>query len=200
MSNYIPFNYLRGSSAARSSKAPKSLVANQTIINDRSIQIYTSLVAAGVYAVVIYGSFYTWLPVFLIVHFDGLKDLSAAHSAALPYLIASFIPVGIAAKVFLFTPAEGAKHDAFDAEIASFDPESATLQETIIYNAWGYSKNTRTLITRTAVLASISWLHTATKIYTSVAGADFVGAAGWSAIWAAAAIATGTAFAWVGDA
>lgn len=199
LSAYIPFSLLRTVSPTHRREAPKSAVSNRSIINDLSTRIYTSLLAAGIYSVVVFGSFSTWLPVYLVIHFDGIKDVSAAHSAALPFLILSFLPIGYAAREFLFTAATGAKPDAHDLKTAAFNPETATLLETIKHNVWGHSKRTRTLIKRTATLVLVSALHTWLQTYVAIEGAEGYGAAGWSGVWALAATITGAAYWWVGD-
>lgn len=196
---YIPFSLLRDVSATHRSRAPKDAVSNQSVINDLSVRIYTSLLAAGIYSVVVFGSFGSWLPVHLIIHFDGIRDISAAHSAALPFLILSFFPLGVAAREFLFTTATGAKPDAHDGKVASFNPETATLGETVWYNIWGHSKRTRTLIQRTVTLVAVTGFHTWLQTFVAIEGAESYGAAGWSGIWAVAATATGMAYWWVGD-
>lgn len=199
LSAYVPFSLLRKASATHRPKAPKSAVSNRSIINDFSTRIYTSLLAAGIYSVIVFGSFSTWLPVYLVVHFDGIKDVSAAHSAALPFLILSFLPIGYAAREFLFTAATGVKPDVHDLKTAAFNPETATLGETIKYNLWGHSKRTRTLIKRTSTLVFVSALHTWLQTYVAIEGAEGYGAAGWSGVWALAATVTGAAYWWVGD-
>lgn len=199
LTTYIPFKLLRDLSATHRAEAPKGSVSNRSVINDLSVRIYTTLLAAGIYGVVVFGSFGTWLPVYLVVHFDGLKDISAAHSAALPFLIISFLPIGYAAREFMFTPATGAKPDAHDRQMAAFNPVTATLGETVIYNVWGHSKRTRTLIQRTTILALITGLHTWLQTYVAIEGVEGYGAAGWSGVWALAAVVTGAAFWWVAD-
>lgn len=199
LSTYIPFRLLRDPSATHRRVTPKGTVANRSLINDSSVRIYTSLLAAAIYGVVVFGSFGSWLPVYLVVHFDGLRDISAAHTAALPKLIALSLPVGYAAREFIFTPATGSRPDSYDDQIASFDPETASLAETLLYNLWGYSKRTRTLIKRTLTLAASTGFHNWLQTYVAIEGAESSGAAGWSAVWALAAVVTGAAFWWVGD-
>lgn len=199
LSTYIPFRLLRDPSATHRSVTPKSTVANRSLINDSSVRIYTSLLAAAIYAVVVFGSLGSWLPLYLVLHFDGLRDISAAHGAALPKLIVLSLPVGWAAREFIFTPSTGSRPDSYDAQLASFDPETATLRETFLYNVWGYSKRTRTLIKRTLTLAAITGLHNWLQTYVAIEGTESSGAAVWSAVWALAAVVTGAAFWWVGD-
>ncbi|KAL8719220.1 MAG: hypothetical protein Q9225_003747 [Loekoesia sp. 1 TL-2023] len=199
LSTYLPFTLLRDSSPIHQSDVPKSQVANRSILNDLPIKLYTSVLAAAVYGLVVYGSFRGWLPEYLIVHFEGLKDLSGAHEAALPFVTAGFIASGYAAQSFLFMPALGAKPDAHDLKMAEFDPETATLGQTIWYNVWGYSKRSRTLIKRTATLALASAMQTGLRTYITVEGVELAGAAGWAAMWAAAAMLVGGVFWWVGD-
>ena len=196
---FIPFYSLKVSSSVHSIKTPKGVAANRSVINDYQVQVFTSLLATGIYAVVVFGSYTSWLPVYLVTHFDGIRDISTLHNNNFPYLIASYLPIGFAAKIFLFTPSEAAKPDALDKEIAKFNPETATLGETVMFNLWGYSKRTRTLITRTATLVAVSGLHTYLQTYVAVEGAEGAGAAGWSSVWALAATITGAAYCWVGD-
>ena len=136
---------------------------------------------------------------YLVTHFDGIRDIGAAHGAAFPFLIWSFLPVGYAAREFLFSPSAGAKKDTSDVKREAFNPVTATLGETVVYNLWGYSKKNRVLIIRTATLATVSWLSSWYQIYFTVEGAEGYGAAIWSGIWAFAAVVTGAAFAWVED-
>ena len=195
---YLPFRFFRPLLPTHTTEPPKGAVSNRSVINDWEVSVYNSLLAAGIYGLVVYGSFATWLPVYLVTHFDGLRDISGAHDARLPFLIASFVPVGIAAKSFLFTPATGAKSDLGDIKAKSFNPETATLAETVEYNVWGYSKRTRTMITRTGTLAAVTFLNTWLQGAVTLEGAESAGPAGWAAIWASGAILTGTAFWWVG--
>ena len=196
---YVPFYSLKVSSSIHSIKTPKGVAANRSVINDISIQIYTSLLAAGIYGAVVFASYGLWLPKYLVVHFDGLRDITAAYSTNFPWLILSFLPTGFAAKVFLFTPAAAAKSDKYDKKIAAFNPETATLGETVVYNLWGYSHRARILIKRTATLAAVGGAHTIIQIYGSLKGAELSGAVGWSSVWGLAAALTGAAFLWVGD-
>lgn len=199
LSTYLPFTLLRDSSPIHQLEVSKGEVANRSILNDLPIKLYTSILAAAIYGLVVYGSFRGWLPEYLIVHFEGLKDLSGAHEAALPFVILGFTLCGYAAQSFLFMPALGAKPDAHDLQMAEFDPETATLAQTIWYNVWGHSKRSRTLITRTATLAFASAMQTGLRTYITVEGVELAGAAGWSAMWASAAILVGGVFWWVGD-
>ena len=196
---YVPFYLLKVSSSIHSIKTPKGVAANRSVINDTGVQVYTSLLAAGIYTVVVLASYSTWLRSFLAIHFDGLPDLSAAYNSNFPWLILSFLPTGFAAKVFLFTPATAAKADKYDKQTAAFNPETATLGETVMYNLWGYSHRARKLIRRTALLVAVGGAHTIIQTYGTLEGAELVGAAGWSSVWGLAATLTGAAFLWVGD-
>ena len=196
---YVPFYSLKVSSSIHSIKTPKGVAANRSVINDTGVQIYTSLLAAGIYTVVVFASYGPWLRNFIAIHFDGLPDISAAYNTNFPWLILSFLPTGFAAKVFLFTPATAAKADRYDKKIAAFDPKTATLGETVAYNLWGYSHRARILIKRTATLVAVGTVHTIIQTYGSLEGAEFLGAAGWSSVWGLAAALTGAAFLWVGD-
>lgn len=193
-----PFWLLRPVAASHVSDAPKGTVSNRSIINDLQVQAYTTVLASGIYSVVVLSSYLTWLPVHLITHFEGIRDLSAAHDSELLALLLLLLPTGLAAKSLLFTPATGAKAEVWEIQENPFDAASATLGETIKYNLWGYSKRSRTLIKRTAILASTSFVNTFLQVAATIEGVDLVGAAGWASIWSLAAVLTGSMFWWVG--
>jgi len=199
LSSFLPFYLLKVSSSIHSLKTPSGVAANTSVINDSYVQITTSLLAACIYGVVVLGSYSSWLPTYIVTHFDGVRDISKLHNSNFPLLAASFIPLGFAAKVFLFTPATAAKPDKYDKQIAKFNAEDATLAQTVVYNVWGYSKRTRALIQRTATLVAVSTLHTSLQTYVTVEGSEGYGGVGWSSVWALAATLTGVAYWWVGD-
>ena len=199
LSVYVPLYFLRAKSVTHDPSAPKSAVSNRSIINDFLVQLYTSLLATLIYGLVLYVSLKSWLPTYLITHFDGVKSLQAAHEAAYIFVAFGALPLGFAAKSFIFTPAMACKPDTSDARNAAFNPVTATFWETVKYNVWGHSKRTRTLIKRTATLIAFTGLYIWLQVYYVVEGAEFFGAAGWAAVWAVAATITGFAFWWVGD-
>ena len=196
---WLPFYSLKVSSSIHSLKTPRGVAANRSVINDWGVQAATSLLAAGIYGVVVFASYSSWLPIYLVTHFDGIKDISSLHNRNFPYLAGLFIPVGIAAKIFLFTPATAAKSDRHDKEIAKFNAETASLGDTVWYNIWGFSHRTRALIKRTATLVALAGVHTFLQTYVTLIGAEPLGALGWSSVWAVAATLTGLSFWWVGD-
>lgn len=194
-----PFYLFRGSRAPHLLQPPKGSVANRSLISDIQLQILITLLAAGVYSTVVFGSFQTWVPKFFVTHFEGIRDISSLYNSQFVLLCAAFIPTGAAAKTFLFTPSTAAKADAYDVKVATFNAETASLKETILYNIYGHSKRVRILGERSLILAGVVGFHTWLHTYLVVDGAEGIGAVGWSSIWSAAAIVTGLAFAWVGD-
>ena len=193
----IPFNLLRRVSAAHKDHAPQGSIENRSIISDLPTQIFASLLGAGIYAFVVYGSYFTWLPAHLVLNFDGLKSMAGVYDAQFPTLVLLFIPIGIAAKVFLFTPSTAAKKDSADAQRNAFNPETASLLETFWYNVWGFSKHSRVMISRSVILAGVTFLYSWLQVYASIEGAESLGAAGWAGVWAIAAALTGAAYSWV---
>lgn len=180
-------------------KTPRGVAANRSVINDLRIQAYITFLAASIYGMVVLTCYSTWVRVWFINHFDGIRDVSAAYNKNFVWFVGSFLPLGFAAKVFSFTPATASKPDRLDKEVANFDAENATLGETVWYNIWGFSKRIRALIVRTAVLVVVTVLHTSVRVFYALEGAEAVGAVGWSSVWALAATATGAAFWWVAD-
>ena len=193
----IPFYFLRKSSVAHQFQPPDNSVANRSVISDWSIQVLTTLLSSGVYASLVEISFRTWAPRFFVTHFEGIKDLSKVYNPQFLLLYAAFLPVGFAARAFLFNPSTAAKPDAYDERVAAFDPETATLGETFIQNIFGHSIGTRILTRRTLTLAAVVGIHTWLHTYLVVDGAEGFGAIGWSSIWVLSAIITGLGFGWV---
>ena len=92
-----------------------------------------------------------------------------------------------------------AKPDEAELQMARFEPETATLAETVAYNVWGHSKRNRTMIERTSTLVAMGFVHTWLHTYGAVEGAEGFGAVGWASVWALAAAVTGGALLIVGD-
>lgn len=196
---YIPLSLLRNPLPTHRRKALRGSVADRVVVNDLPARLLVSLLAAAIYGLAVLGSFASWLPVYLVIHFNGIRDISAAHNANLPLLISLFLPIGAAAGEFLFRASQGTKPDSHDVQTASFNPETATLSQTIAYNLWGFSARTRALIRRTAIVVVITGLHTWLQTYVAIEGVEAYGAAGWSAVWSSAAALTGLVFWWVGN-
>lgn len=196
---YIPFSLLRNTLPTHQWRATRGTVADRVVVNDLPTRLLVSILAAAIYGLAVLGSFASWLPVYLVIHFDGIRDISAAHNANLPLLISLFLPIGAAAGEFLFRASQGTKSDAHDVHTASFNPETASLSQTIAYNFWGFSARTRSLIKRTATVAVITGVHTWLQTYVAIEGVEAYGAAGWAAVWSSAAALTGLAFWWVGN-
>ncbi|KAK4541398.1 hypothetical protein LTR36_007999 [Oleoguttula mirabilis] len=182
---------------------------NQQVAQDATIFFLMSLFGSAIYAVTVYGSLYTWLPVHIVVHFDGVRSMQHAHDATIPLLVGMLIPIGWATAQFLFTPMIGARGNpgitdpALKPEKVKFDPENATFGETVAFNLGygpdGFSKRAEVLAKRTAVLISCSVVNTFVRVFVTIAGTELVGAAGWAGVWGIAAALTSVAYAWAGN-
>ncbi|KAI9744682.1 MAG: hypothetical protein M4579_007687, partial [Chaenotheca gracillima] len=104
-----------------------------------------------------------------------------------------------AAKEFIFVPATAARTDLGDALASAFNPETATLLETLRHNFWGFPKRTKVIITRTATLIAVSGLNTWMQTFVTVEGVESAGAVGWTGMWVVAEALTGFALWWIGD-
>lgn len=203
----VPFAILRGLDRSRVTSSPKT--PNQAVAQDWGIQGLTGLFGACLYTIVIYGSYYTWLPQHMVVHFDGLRSVEKAHDAGVILLLGLLGPVGYATAQFIFVPAIGSAGNPgntdpnFYPEKAPFDPKTATLRETLAWNLGlseaGVSQRAELLAKRTIALAVCSFTNAFARAYITVEGTEVVGALGWAGVWATAAAVTGIAFSWVGD-
>lgn len=200
VSNTIPFILLRGTRWVHNlNEAPVHAVSNRAILQDTPTTIYTSVAASAIYAVFLYTSFSTWLPAFLVVHFEDIPDIRTAHAgpAGLPVLFLSLIPLGYAARDFLFVSSTGWT-DAPDAVKTDAVVEGEFLISQLYRKTWGsFFPKTKILISRTVLLAAVVLLNTIIQAAGTVKGIDVEGAAGWGAIWAAATVAIGATFGWI---
>ena len=149
----LPFYLLRSLSVPHSGSVvgtgkSTTVFRNRHIITDPVTTLATAATATIIFTVTLGLAFASFLPVFLILHFRGLRDLTFAHdtATALPTLIMWLAPAGIASTQFLFRPAEGASSSSEAAtgpnSIAlaptHFDPATATFVEHVYHNAWGW--------------------------------------------------------------
>ena len=200
ITNSLPFLLLRPLLPQHKSSSVKSRGSARSVINDLPIRLTTSLLAAAIHATVIYVSYQTWLPIHLVEHFDGLRDISAAHSSAPIYLIASLLPAGYAARDLLFTPYVVKRAETERDVQLAFDPETATFAETLQQNLWGFSRPTKFLVKRLATVAVVTGSSTWLQTFVTLEGVESYGALGWSGMWVLATALTGVAFWWVGGA
>ena len=183
---------------------------NQLVAHDPWVFTLMALFGSAVYAVTVYSSLYTWLPVYLVTHFDEVRSLQAAHDASVPLLLAILVPVGLATTQFLFTPTVGARGNPgltdpriHPEQAEFFDAETATLGETVAYNlgfgVHGFSARAEVLAKRTAVLIACSVTNTVVRTVMTIAGTEPVGAMGWASVWGVAGALTAVAYAWAGN-
>lgn len=196
----LPARLLRKRSPTHSTSATATAVPNRNLINDTVIIALTSVLGASVYSSAIFTSLKTFLPSFLVTHFDGLRTLEAGYEATLPVLTIALIPVGWAVREFLLDPSLGyeARLTAADVELSKFNPETATLAQTIRYNFWGYEKRTRVLLGRAITMVAMIMVSTTVQTYGRLEGSEFTGAVGYAALWAAPGLLATAAFEWVG--
>lgn len=194
-STTLPFVLLRRLNAHN---RLSSASANAQLANSYVISAYTTLFGTAMYAVIVYSSLYTWLPVYLVNNFDSIRTLEHAHGANLPLLFLASLPLGIAAKDFLFGPSIYYSRSAATKE---FDAAAATLSETFAYNLGlsGWGSREEILAKRTVLVVVLTLANSAAKVFGTVEGADPWGAFGWGTVFASAATMAGIGFTWVGD-
>ena len=200
IANSLPFLLLRPLLPQHKSSLVKSPGSAPSFINELPLRLTTSLLAAAIHATVIYVSYQTWLPIHLVENFDGLRDISAAHSSAPLYLIASLLPAGYAARDLLFTPYAIKRGETERNVQLVFDPETATFAQTLEQNFWGFSRPTKFLVKRLATVTAVTGVSTWLQTFVTLEGVESYGALGWSGMWALATALTGGAFWWVGGA
>ncbi|KAJ5692794.1 hypothetical protein N7462_002217 [Penicillium macrosclerotiorum] len=199
LSTVIPFAFLRRSASVHDlSHTPSDAIVNRGILQDRLTTIYTSLAATSIYSVILYASYASWLPAQLVVHFESIPDISAAHAgpAGLPALFLSLVPAGYAVRDFLFVSSTGRSTAKEAKQPASREGEYLIVA--IYRKTWcQLSMKTRILVSRTLILATAVLLNTTVQVAGTIQSVSVEGASTWGAIWAVATLATGATFGWI---
>ncbi|ESZ96914.1 hypothetical protein SBOR_2708 [Sclerotinia borealis F-4128] len=193
LTTYIPFRLLRPLSPAH---ADSPSVPNRDITSDLPVQIITTLLAASIYSVTLYGAYMSYMPLYLATYFEGIPSIAAAYSATPTSLLPMTLLLGLATRSFIFTPTTATKSS--DSMAPPFNPETATLGDTIWWNLWGWSKKTKMVIKRTATLMTVTGVNTFLQTYITVEGVEAVGAVAYSGVWVVAAGICGGVLGFVG--
>ncbi|KAJ5749164.1 uncharacterized protein N7511_010860 [Penicillium nucicola] len=201
VSTALPFVFLRRPSSVHDlSHTPSDAIANRGILQDKSITFFTSVLATSIFSLGLYISYASWLPAQLVVHFESLPDISAAHAgpAGLPVLFLTLVPAGWAARDFLFASSTG--YTISKTEPASANREGEYLIAAIVRKTWGrLSIKTRVLVSRSVLLAIGILLNTIIQVAGTVRDVSVVGAAMWGSVWAVSALVAGASFGWIGS-
>jgi hypothetical protein len=199
ISTALPFVVLRRPSSVHDlSHTPSGAIANRGILQDKLTTFFTSLLATSIFSIVLYISYASWLPAQLVVHFESLPDISAAHAgpAGLPVLFLTLAPAGWAARDFLFVSSTG--YAINDAQSASASREGEYLITAIYRKTWGkLSPKARILVSRSIILAAGILLNTIVQVAGTIRDVSVVGAATWGSVWAVSALVTGISFGWI---
>ncbi len=202
LSAFLPFLLLRQPSDAHSA-APG--VPNREIVTDRGIQILTSLLSGLVYSVVLFLASRTYLPSALVLSFNGIPTIRPAVDAVLlgfgsPTTQVLSLLFGLAARTFIFTPLVTTPRTAQeDQEIADFDPVGATLGETVAFNLWGFTSQTKVSIKRTAIVMLLTAVSTYLQCALGIEGVESYGAVVYASVFVIAAAVTGLSLRYVGS-
>ena len=203
----IPFALLRPLTRLHDQHNPKTI--NQRLSQDWQLMALTTLLAASVYTVTFSLLYYFDFGVFLIRHFDNIPSLETAHENNLPKTLALFLGSGFAAMYFLFRPTLAAagkpsltESKAKGRRAKKFNPETATLGETIAHNLGierHLSHRADVLIKRTGVLILCTIANTFVRVFGTIEGTDVAGSLGYAGFWAVAHALVGVVYAWLGN-
>jgi hypothetical protein len=190
----IPTYLLRARSTAHSPNAP---LRNRFLLNSVQVQFSSSLLAMGVYVVVLWAGLKTdVLNVFLVGHFD-IPNMMRAHAETPVSIWGKIFVAGVAAKEFLLNPSIAAQPASTPVE-ELFDPVSATLDQTIKANVLPVERRARKLVQQAIILNAFTFASTVQRCMT-LAGTDITGATGYAGVWVLANSVIALWYVWVGD-
>jgi hypothetical protein len=192
----VPYVLLR-----RSGKENRgSSSSDRSILQDNQTAQYTTIVASSILSVLLYISFSTWLPVFLVTHFEDIPDIRIAQAgpAGVPALFFSLLPAGYAVRDLLINPS-GLSSESDPSKREPAKHRNGEYLVTYLYRrTWGaLDPTTRVLSVRTLTLATMVVLNTTIQVWGTMKGVDIVGATGWGAIWAVSILVIGLTFGWI---
>lgn len=195
IASFVPFLLMRPLSGAHmgSSSTP-----NREIIVDRSIQILSTLLASFIYNVVLFLSYKTYLRSALVLHFEGIHTVQPTQTGLIILTTLALVS-GIAARSFVFTPLATTARTEHDEKTAQFDPVEASLRETLWWNVWGYTTQTKVGIARTLAVVVVTGINTYMQCALTISGVESTGAAVYASVWAAAAFCAGVGLGFVGE-
>ncbi|KAL9111915.1 MAG: hypothetical protein Q9227_003765 [Pyrenula ochraceoflavens] len=204
----VPFALLRPTALIHyPSSAPRNSVYNRAILADPQTWIYTSILATAMFALVLEGSFATYLSGWLTTRFNGLPILRAEYApgsysfmgvANWPALLVGLLPVGLATREFLFVPSISTP----PSEVYSprFDTSTAGFREHFYQNIWGWwTTREQALIVRVGVATVLILANTTLEVWANIQGASPYGAFGYAIPWALGVMVVGIAFGVVGE-
>lgn len=196
ISVFVPFQLLRAVSGVH---AGGRSVPNREIITDPVIQVSTIALSSMVYSVTLFAAYQTFLPRTLVLYFRGIPTVAPAYDVTYLSVIPIAALLGLAAKVFIFTPFVGTGRSAEDKKLRRFDPVSASLQETFVHNVWGFTAKGKVGIARTAIVVLLTFVNTYLQCTRVISGIEPTGAGYYAAVWATAALFTGFGLGHVGS-
>ncbi|RMZ69886.1 glycogen debranching enzyme [Pyrenophora seminiperda CCB06] len=196
MSFAVPTYLLRPRSVVHKSNAP---LRNRFLLNSFQVQLSSTLLAAGVYVVVLWSGLRTGFLTLFLVQFFDIPTLEAAHIETPVSLALKTLAAGMAAKAFLLNPSFAAQPlTGAETPVEQFDPSTATLPQTFEHNFFNFSKRTRTLIQQTIILNSFLFIGNVQRCMT-LKGTDLIGALGYAGVWVVANTVISLWFGWIGD-
>lgn len=192
----IPTYLLRPRSIVHKANVP---LRNRFLLNSVQVQFSNSLLAMGVYIVVIWAFLKTGITnLFLISHFD-IPTLETAHSETPVSILLKIFTAGFAAKEFLLNPSIAAQPPSgLATPTEEFDPATATFDQTIKANVLPSERRTKTLLQQTIILNVLTFLSTVQRCMT-LNGTEIYGAAGYAGIWVFANTVLAGWYQWVGN-
>lgn len=164
----------------------------------------TSLHSALVYSVVLFLASRFVLPNALVLYFEGIPTIEPAVDAGFLGFGSPTTPVlslvfGLAARTFIFTPLVTTPRTPQDQKNAEFDPVNATLGQTVAWNLWGYTTQTKVSLQRTAVAMLFAAAGTYLDTALVIKGVEPYGATVYASVWVIAALVTGLSLRYVGS-
>lgn len=197
----VPFIlFQRQTTTTIPSKSSSNRKSNHDLIQDGQTMLFLSMAGSSIFAVFVYLSFSTWIPKFLVVHFDEIPDIRTVYAGAagFPIWIITLLPAGYATYNLLFVGSTSWSFDGKEKHSFQGDNEGECLITPPYKRVWRKLFPTSgSLIIRTLTLATMTFLNTLVQLAGTIRGVDLVGASGWGAIWGAATLSIGAYFAWV---
>ncbi|KAL2889119.1 hypothetical protein HOO65_030620 [Ceratocystis lukuohia] len=161
------------------------------------VQIATTSFAAAIYGVILFFAFQSFAPRLVLEFFTGGQVVTTAYPFGYITILPAALICGTALNWLVFVPYVDIGLRPEDEELACFNPSTATLWETIVFNFWGYTTRTKVGLGRILAAMLSSGVGTCMLLQYGLK-TTYQGAVAYSSIWVVAALLAGIGMGYTG--
>ncbi|PHH54460.1 hypothetical protein CFIMG_003049RA [Ceratocystis fimbriata CBS 114723] len=192
---FVSWGVFRGWS--ETGKCTNVVRSKHTVTSDFLVQIATTSFAAAIYGVILFFAFQSFAPRLVLEFFTGGQVVTTAYPFGYITILPAALICGTALNWLVFVPYVDIGLRPEDEELACFNPSTATLWETIVFNFWGYTTRIKVGLGRILAAMLSSGVGTCMLLQYGLK-TTYQGAVAYSSIWVVAALLAGIGMGYTG--